>query len=606
MRVGRRAGRRGSRLALVAAAFTALVAAGALGAGDVPHAAAAPLVVAGYDPTPRPLGPITVFGDSVLKGSMETAPSFVDRLAEQGWGPIRARAGGAYSTGEWLTSGETRASYWIQLWRSQGWDPVDVVINLGANDVGQCRASVACARRMILFVVDQLGPGHRIWWPMITHLGSGYAEAWNAALAGVAAERDDFFTWDWPTEMRTGGYSTGDGIHLSPDSYRRRSQVMAAQVTATLGSASLTGGPAALPEPAAAPSDFVPLTSARVLDTRLPAGAPIGPVAAEQHVEVDVSGVVPDGATAVAVYVAATETGGPGFLTAYPCDRERPTASNVNHPAGATRGAVTIVPVADGMICLFTKAGAHLLADVQGAFVPAGTDDRAQRLVPLDEPQRLADTRSGDPVETLTVAVPDGARSAVVNLTAVAGAEPGYATAYPCDAERPHAAAVNFGPDETIAAAAYVPVAGDGSICVFVKGGAHVIVDLTATFVGAGDDGGLMFVPVGPTRTLDTRVGIGGWAPVSGPGQTLDAVVAPPGSQAVSGTITLAAPVSPGYLRVWGCNAPPDTSSVNAATGATLANHVTTSVSDDGKLCVFSLSRGTTIFDTTGWWVAPE
>lgn len=580
------------------AALVAALTVGFVGHGATPQVDAAPLVVALWDPTPRPLGPITVFGDSVLKGSLETSPSFVDRLAEQGWGPIRARAGGGYSTGEWETGNQqTKATYWIDAWRAQGWDPVDVVINLGANDAGMCSTS-ACAYRMISYLADHIGPGHRIWWPLVTHLGAGRAQAWNTALLRIDAERDDFYTWDWPSEMATGGYSTGDGVHLGPDSYRKRSTVMAQQVTATLGWASPAGGPATLPTPAAAPSEFVPLTSTRVLDTRSAA-----PVEAEQHVVVDVSGAVPAGTAAVAVYVAATEPAGPGYLTAYPCDRQRPTASSVNHGPWATRGAVTIVPVVDGAFCLFTKARAHLLADVQGAFVPTGTQPEALRLHPLDTPQRLLDTRPAGPAETSVVSVPDGAEGAALNLTAVAHGAPGYLTAYPCDAERPLAAAVNFGAVDTVAAAAYVPAADDGTICVYAKSGADVIVDLTATLAPAATPGGLTFVPVSPTRTLDTRVGTGGWAPVHGPTQTVDAAVAPAGARAVSGTLTLAAPIAAGYLRAWGCGPQPTTSNVNAPAGATLANHVTTAVSGDGKLCIFGLARGTTIFDTTGWWV---
>lgn len=573
------------------------------GFADTPRAGAAPLVVADWDPTPRPLGPITVFGDSVLKGSLETSPSFVDRLAAQGWGPIRARAGGGYSTGEWETGNQqTKATYWIDTWRAQGWDPVDVVINLGANDAGMCSTS-ACAYRMISFLADHIGPGHRIWWPLITHLGAGRANVWNAALLQIDAERDDFYTWDWPHEMATGGYSTGDGVHLGPDSYRKRSAVMAEQVTATLGWASPTGASAGLPAPAAAPSEFVPLTSARVLDTRLPAAAPTGPVAAEQQVRVDVSGVVPPGTSAVAVYVAATDTQGAGFLTASPCDQPLPTASSVNYAPWATRGAVTIVPVVDGQFCLFTKATAHLLADVQGAFVPTGGGPDGLRLHPLDTPQRLLDTRPTGPVETAVVPLPPGTAAAAVNLTAVAHGQPGYLTVYPCGGERPLAAAVNFSGTDTVAAAAYVPAGEGDAICVYAKGGADVVVDLTATLAPADAEGGLAFVPVAPTRTLDTRSGTGGWAPVQGPTQTLDAVVAPVGARAVSGTLTLAAPIFAGYLRAWGCGPQPATSNVNAVAGAAMANHVTTGIADDGKLCIFSLSRGTTIFDTTGWWV---
>lgn len=548
------------------------------------------------DPTPRPLGPVTFLGDSVAQGSLIYSPTIVDQLAAQGWGPIRARAGVGYNARPSGGPTEARVIYWIELWKSQGWDPADVAINLGANDSANC-STVAGCRAIIQRVLDALGPGHRVWWPMITHLTPGQAERWNAALAELAAERSDFFTWDWPTAMATGGYSSPDGIHLSPASYRQRSAAMAAEITADLARGQRTGGPAPLPAAAGVASEFVPLSTARVLDTR----TTTGPVPAEQSIEVDVSSAVPAGSTAAAVYVSATDTQGSGYVTAYTCNQPRPTASAANYAAGATRGAVAIVPIVDGKFCLFTKATANLLADVQGAFVAAAeAHAEGVRLQPLATPQRLADTRTTGRTETLQVAAPAGAAAVAVNLTVVGGTEAGYLTAYPCGAERPIAAAVNHSSGEVVAGSAFVPVGPLGSICVYTKGAdADIVVDLTATLRA---DDGLVFTPATPTRTIDTRNGVGGWSPVHGQLQTIDARVAPPGAQAVSGTLTIAGPHRAGYLRAWGCGAQPVTSNVNAPAGATFANLVTTGVDASGTLCVLSRSLTATIFDTTGWW----
>ena len=43
-----------------------------------------------FDDTPRPLGEISLIGDSVLLGSLTFGPNLVEQLAEQGWGPIRS------------------------------------------------------------------------------------------------------------------------------------------------------------------------------------------------------------------------------------------------------------------------------------------------------------------------------------------------------------------------------------------------------------------------------------------------------------------------------------------------------------------------------------
>jgi len=558
------------------------------------------------DGTPRPLGPITVLGDSVLLGSLITSPMITDQLAAHGWGPIRARAGGSYSTGEWLDSGETRITYWIARWRAEGWDAPNVVINLGANDSGVCSADVACARRAIMYVVDAIGPGHQIWWPQITrHWVYDYqAAAWNQALREIAAERDDFHTWDWPAVMASGPFPSEDNTHLSPSGYRLRSALMADEITADLARGVPTGAAAALPPPAGEPSELVPVPTTRVLDTRT-TGTPVG---GGREIVVDVGTIVPAGATAVAAYVSATDTAGDGFLTAYECGTPRPTASAANYRAGQTRGAVTITPLTDDRrFCLYTLATAHLLVDVQAAFVPAAdASPHALRLQSLDTPQRLADTRSTGRAQLLTLAAPDGAEAVAVNVTAVGGAAPGYLVAYPCGIAPPASATVNHLAGEAIAGAAFVPVGPDGTFCVWsLAATTDVVVDLTGIFVRAtAGAGGLAFVPVAPTRTFDTRDGTGGWEPIHGQGQTFAPPVAPAGARAVSGTLTIAGPLRPGFLRGWGCGPPPATSNVNAAKGAVLANFVTTGVAADGRLCVYAEATTTSIFDTTGWWVA--
>jgi hypothetical protein len=589
------------RLLLCLAVTAAL--ASAVGVLTRPAATAEAIVLAEeiFDTTPRPLGPITFLGDSVALGSLIYNPTVVDHLAAQGWGPIRAQAGVGTHTRDSGGAVTARGPQWIRQWRSEGWDPADVVIHLGANDSGVCDTNLQCARDSIQRMIDVVGPGHRIWWPLITRHPSmeHQAATWNEALLQIDAERDDFFTWDWPAVLAAAGFNSPDNTHLDPSGYRARSALMAHEITADLARGQRTGGPAPLPAAVGAPSEFVPVNIERVLDTR----KTTGPVPAEQSIEVDVSDAVPAGATAAAVYVSAADAEGPGYLTAFPCNRPRPTASAANYAAGTTRGAVAIVPITDGKFCLFTKATANLLADVQGAFVATSQGDPdAVRLHPLATPQRLADTRETGRVQTLVVAVPTGAAAVAVNLTVVGGAEAGYLTPYSCDSKRPLAAAVNHAPGEVVAGAAFVPVGTLESICVYTKAAdADVVVDLTAT-LSAGE--GLVFTPAEPTRTIDTRNGTGGWSPVHGQLQTIDARVAPPGAQAVSGTLTIAGPYRAGYLRAWGCGDQPDTSNVNAPRDATFANLLTTGVDPNGNLCVLSRSLTATIFDTTGWWTA--
>ena len=85
--------------------------------------------------------------------------------------------------------------------------------------------------------------------------------------------------------------------------------------------------------------------------------------------------------------------------------------------------------------------------------------------------------------------------------------------------------------------------------------------------------------------------------------QTIDARVAPPEAEAVSGTLTMVTPMRTGFTRAWGCGPEPDTANVTAVRDAVLANSVTTGVSEDGRLCAMTPVASSTLFDTSGWWV---
>ena len=545
-----------------------------------------------------PLGPISVLGDSVLLGSAYFGPTLDDQLISRGWGPVRIRAGVGNSTGKFTNKLEVTAPYWIKRWRAEGWDPVDIVVNLGANDSATCEGDFQCSYDAIMYVVDAIGPGHRIWWPKITRYPYliHHQTGWNAALDQIVRERDDFFTWDWPPIMYAENLYASDYTHLTVAGYRRRSFLMAEEITADLGRAHQVASNVTLPQPVGGPSEVVPIGPLRVLDTRK---QPPGRIAGGGFIQVDVSDDVPDGTTAVAVYLTAALAGGRGHLTAWDCAGPPPTTSVANYDTAGARGAVAITPVnADGKFCLFSFADADVIVDLQAAFVPLGT---GSRFTPLAQPSRLANTRDTGRTEILTVAVPGDVDMAAVTVTAIRADAPGHLVVYPCTAEVPTISNVNYGAGEVVAGTAFVPTSDEGTICVYAKSSVDVTVDLTGTFTADGD---LVFLPAPPTRTINTRNGIGGWTPLHGQFQTIEAKVAPSNARAVSGTIVLVNPMRNGHLRAYGCGDLPPTASVTADAGVSLANSLTTGVTD-GKMCVYSAAAATTVFDTTGWWVTP-
>jgi hypothetical protein len=121
---------------------------------------------------------------------------------------------------------------------------------------------------------------------------------------------------------------------------------------------------------------FLPLAPARVLDTRIGVGAPVGPVAARDTVHLAVAGVggVPaTGVSAVVLTVTATAPTAPGFLTAYAnTAAARPTVSNLNFTPGQTVANLVVVPIgSDGKVALYNGSGGttHLVADVSGYYL---------------------------------------------------------------------------------------------------------------------------------------------------------------------------------------------------------------------------------------------
>ena len=123
-------------------------------------------------------------------------------------------------------------------------------------------------------------------------------------------------------------------------------------------------------------------TPVRLVDTRDGVGGSQGRVPAGA-----VSAVaVHDGVGVPVLNVTAVRPSAAGHLTVFPCDRDVPTASNVNYGVGETVANVAMVrPDASGHVCVHTVAEVDLVVDHTGTW----TDG----IEPLDTPERVADTR---------------------------------------------------------------------------------------------------------------------------------------------------------------------------------------------------------------------
>ena len=382
------------------------------------------------------------------------------------------------------------------------------------------------------------------------------------------------------------------------------------------------------------PGGLVSLVPARILDTRFGVGGFTGPVGSNVSVALQVAGLggVPAaGASAVVLNVTAVAPSMPGNITVYPSDVAVPTASNLNFVAGQTvPNLVTVKLGADGKVKFANQSNGstYLIADVSGYYV-AGAATAPGAFVPVT-PSRLLDTRFGPgPVGALgaqgslklkvtgTGGVPaSGVGAVVLNVTETGPSQAGNITVYPSDATNvPVTSNLNFVPGETRPNLVTVKVSGDGfvSLANQSSGSTHLIADVAGYYLAGTATLPGMFVPVTPTRLLDTRFGPG---PVGAMGSQASLALQIAGNAPVPGTsvgavvlnVTETGPSQAGNISVYPSDAAtvPVTSNLNFVAGDTHPNMVIVKVgAPDGKVKLANQSAGTTylLADVGGYFL---
>jgi alpha-tubulin suppressor-like RCC1 family protein len=318
-------------------------------------------------------------------------------------------------------------------------------------------------------------------------------------------------------------------------------------------------------------STFTSLSPVRVLDTRNTGG----PVGAGGTVTVDLSTRVPASATAVVLNVTGVTPTAATFVTVYPSDEDRPTASSLNLEPGDTRpNQVTVTLGDDQRVVLYNNSGnVHLVADLAG-YYSTGTGARFTAL----PANRVLDTRGTDPVGPggireldLSTWIPASATTVTFNLTATNVTASTYVTAWPAGTSLPTASNLNVPPGDTRPNLVTVAVGTDRKVYLFNNAGSvDLIADLTGFYTPAF---GALFLPRTPTRVLDTRTGTGGVSGPVGPGAlaTLSlSPVAPITSTAVVLNITGVGATAATYVSAYGQYS--NTSTLNLSPGKTASN----------------------------------
>ena len=359
--------------------------------------------------------------------------------------------------------------------------------------------------------------------------------------------------------------------------------------------------------PPASPSGLVAVSPTRIIDTRDGTGGRATPMNTQESWKFVLASRfgIPANAVAVALNVTTTDATQPTFVTVHPFGEQRPLSSNLNPvPGKATPNLVITRVGVDGAIEFYNNAGSvHVVADLVGWFTVASDVG----LVALD-PARLLDTRDGtggtlgpvvggawvDMQVTGRNGVPSNAVAVALNVTATEPTASSYLTVWPAGAERPLASSVNMAPDETVANMVIARLGNGGRLSVYNNGGSsHVVIDVLGAFVPGAP---ARFVPVTPSRVVDTREGVGAprarveradvGVPLMGRGG-----VPAGGASAVLMNVTAIAPSTGTYVTVYPAGtARPFASNLNATAGQVVPNMVLSRLGSGGAAVLYNNS----------------
>jgi len=418
-----------------------------------------------------------------------------------------------------------------------------------------------------------------------------------------------------------------------------REGVRAGRISATTGDEAqgFVHGPVPSTVTAGIASTYTPVTPKRILDTRDGTGAALGKVGPAGTVTLAVRGVataqgaVPANASAVVLNVTVTGTTNNTDVRAYPAGTPVPGASSVNAGVKATVPNLVTVQIGDGgAITLRNAAGsADLIGDIAGWYTPDGAGAGFAAL----DPSRILDTRTGvgapagkiarqgttdlqvtgtlSTADRTTVSVPTNARAVVLNVTATGPTAATNIRVYPTptDGSVPTVSNLNVGRGQTSPNLVTVAVGQGGKVRLRnLDGDVHLIADI-AGYYAPGATG--RFVPVAPTRFLDTRSGVGAAAIPATAAGFADLKVAgargvPAGATAAVLNLTGTGTTTATDVRAFPAGAPavPTVSNLNLDTGVTRANLVIVRVGNDGRVRVRN-ARGAVdlIGDLAGYMV---
>lgn len=344
--------------------------------------------------------------------------------------------------------------------------------------------------------------------------------------------------------------------------------------------------------PSSVPRGFVPISPARLVDTRVGTGLS-GRLAAGRTTTIVAGGKagVPANATWVHVNLVSVDPSSTGAVTIVPCN-STPRTAVLNVAPSTVMGTSAVAGLTNGAFCIQSSVKTHLVIDVMG-YSTTGTGTGLVQLTPTRTyDSRLTGGTRFVPQQARSVRVvgfpgiAGDAIAASLNVTVVNAAQAGYITAWPCGSAQPATSILNFGAGEVIGNSVNIGVGSNGSVCFSSNTSGHLVVDITGIWMGSRGD---TLQAIAPVRVLDTaaagtqlrahetrEITVAGAAGV--PATTRNAAM----------SITVSNAGAPGFITAWPCGRPkPLASSINFVPRRTSSN-ATLQALGNGRLCVYS------------------
>jgi hypothetical protein len=366
--------------------------------------------------------------------------------------------------------------------------------------------------------------------------------------------------------------------------------------------------------PVSTGSHFIPIEPCRAADTRNPGSSQI-PRDSSRNFTFGTCNI-PFNATAVALNVTLVPSGQFGFLSIWPSGQPQPTVSTMNSLDGRIKANAAIVGLGTGQaVSIYVTDPAHVILDVNGYFVPAGTPG-ALAFYPV-APCRVVDTRNTGGIiaaqNTRIISggcLPSNAQAYSLNVTTVPSGPLGFLTLWPAGTTQPLVSTLNNLTGTVVANAAVLRSGTGGAFNAYVTDASHLIADLNGYFAPPGSPGALAFYPTTPCRVFDTRNAAG---PLGGPAMARDssrsftvsasACGIPSTAQAYVTNATVVPSGVFGFLTLWPeGQARPTVSVLNAVDGALTSNAAIVQAGPGGVIQAYTSDATHLLLDISGYF----